>query len=65
MGIVYKGEDTKLDREVALKFLPTNALQGTVEKDRSIREAQAAAAAPSRRRHREVADGLRASWDAG
>ncbi|MCG8605609.1 protein kinase [bacterium] len=44
MGVVYKAEDTKLKREVALKFLPTNALQGSDEKDRFLREAQAAAA---------------------
>jgi serine/threonine-protein kinase len=43
MGVVYKAEDTKLKREVALKFLPTNALQGTAEKERFTREAQAAA----------------------
>ncbi len=43
MGVVYKAEDTKLKREVALKFLPTNALQGEAEKDRFLREAQAAA----------------------
>lgn len=44
MGVVYKAEDTKLKRELALKFLPTNALQGKDEKERFIREAQAAAA---------------------
>ena len=44
MGVVYKAEDTKLKREVALKFLPTNALQGKEEKERFTREAQAAAA---------------------
>ncbi|MFQ5674855.1 MAG: serine/threonine protein kinase, partial [bacterium] len=42
MGVVYKAEDTKLKRDVALKFLPTNALQGAAEKDRFMREAQAA-----------------------
>ncbi len=44
MGVVYKAEDTKLKREVALKFLPTSALQGDAEKERFLREAQAAAA---------------------
>jgi eukaryotic-like serine/threonine-protein kinase len=44
MGIVYKAEDTKLKRYVALKFLPTNILQGKAEKERFVREAQAAAA---------------------
>jgi serine/threonine protein kinase len=43
MGVVYKAEDTKLKRDVALKFLPTNMLQGEAEKERFVREAQAAA----------------------
>ncbi|MDZ7291179.1 MAG: serine/threonine-protein kinase [candidate division KSB1 bacterium] len=44
MGIVYKAEDTKLKRIVALKFLPTRTLGGVEEKNRFLREAQAAAA---------------------
>jgi serine/threonine protein kinase len=44
MGVVYKAEDTKLHREVALKFLPTATLSSQNEKDRFLREAQAAAA---------------------
>jgi serine/threonine protein kinase len=44
MGVVCKAEDTKLKRDVALKFLPSNAIQGKEEKDRFTREAQAAAA---------------------
>jgi len=43
MGVVYKAEDTKLDRHVALKFLPEQALGKEEEKKRFIREAQAAA----------------------
>jgi serine/threonine protein kinase len=43
MGIVYKAEDTKLKRTVALKFLSTQALGTEEEKARFVREAQAAA----------------------
>ena len=43
MGVVYKAEDTKLKRTVALKFLPSKAIASEEEKARFIREAQAAA----------------------
>ena len=44
MGVVYKAEDTKLKRMVALKFLPSHALGSEEEKARFVHEAQAAAA---------------------
>jgi serine/threonine protein kinase len=43
MGVVYKAQDTKLDRTVALKFLPAHAISNEEDKERFIREAKAAA----------------------
>ncbi|UCG53374.1 MAG: protein kinase [Candidatus Latescibacterota bacterium] len=44
MGVVFKAEDTKLNRTVALKFLPPNALANEEDKARFVHEARAAAA---------------------
>ena len=44
MGVVYKAEDTRLKREVALKFLAPSALDDDDIRARFLREAQAAAA---------------------
>jgi serine/threonine protein kinase/Tfp pilus assembly protein PilF len=44
MGVVFKAEDTKLKRSVALKLLPFELSQLPEAKERFIREAQAAAA---------------------
>jgi len=44
MGVVYKAQDTKLDRFVALKFLPPHLGKSKEEKERFIHEAKAASA---------------------
>ncbi len=43
MGIVYKAQDTNLDRIVALKFLPHHLTANGAEKVRFLQEAKAAA----------------------
>ena len=43
MGVVYKAEDTKLERPVALKFLAGHAVEDPEHKARFLREAKAAA----------------------
>src|SRR3972149_633482 len=44
MGVVYKAEDTKLKRDVAIKFLPRQIASQNEERERFKVEAQAAAA---------------------
>ncbi len=44
MGIVYKARDTKLERLVALKFLPPQQISSEDKKQRFIHEAKTASA---------------------
>jgi serine/threonine protein kinase len=44
MGVVYKAEDTTLDRPVALKFLADHLLNDAEAKERFLREANAGTA---------------------
>ena len=44
MGVVYKARDTKLDREVAIKFLPAHISADPEAKKRFVQEAKSASA---------------------
>ncbi len=42
MGVVYKAEDTRLERDVAIKFLPRHISANSEERERFKIEAKAA-----------------------
>ena len=52
MGVVYKAEDTRLERHVAVKFLASHLLGDDEAKTRFLREAKAAAALERSRSNR-------------
>jgi serine/threonine protein kinase len=62
MGVVFKAQDTHLDRPVAIKVLPAEAVANAERKRRFVQEAKAASALLARQYIHFTSSPLTRSW---